>query len=97
MKHYAIAGGAEGKSRLKVLSGVMQPFTLSFLQRVGIEPGMHCLDLGCGGGYVTFELATLVGKSGKVVGWELDETIVRLTKGQSSAKSETVRCGGSLR
>jgi len=80
MKHYAIAGGAEGKSRLKVLSGVMQPFTLSFLQRVGIEPGMHCLDLGCGGGDVTFELATLVGQKGKVVGWELDETIVKLTQ-----------------
>ena len=80
MKHYAIAGGAEGKSRLKVLSRVMQPYTLSFLQRLGIEPGMHCLDLGCGGGDVTFELANLVGKSGKVVGLELDEAIVKLTQ-----------------
>lgn len=80
MKHYAIAGGAEGKSRLKVLSKVMQPYTLSFLQHVGIEPGMHCLDLGCGGGDVTFELAALVGIEGKVVGWELDETIVKLTQ-----------------
>lgn len=79
MKHYAIAGGAEGKSRLKVLSGVMQPYTLSFLKGLGISAGMHCLDLGCGGGDVTFELATLVGKEGKVVGWELDETIVELT------------------
>ncbi|MGD1917928.1 MAG: class I SAM-dependent methyltransferase [Pleurocapsa sp.] len=80
MKHYAIAGGAEGKSRLKVLSGVMQPYTLSFLQGLRIEPGMHCLDLGCGGGDVTFELAALLGKEGKVVGWELDETIVKLNR-----------------
>ena len=80
MEHYAIAGGAEGKSRLKILSRVMQPYTQNFFQRLEITSGMHCLDLGCGGGDVTFELATLVGKEGKIVGLELDETIVKLTQ-----------------
>ena len=86
MKHYAIAGEAQrhkphvGKSRLRALSKVMQPYTLNFLQRLGVAPRMHCLDLGCGRGDVTFELATLVGKDGQVVGWELDETIVKLTQ-----------------
>ena len=80
MKHYAIAGGAEGKARLKILSQVMQPYTQSFFQRLGITTGMHCLDIGCGGGDVTFELANLVGEQGRVVGLELDETIVRLTQ-----------------
>jgi ubiquinone/menaquinone biosynthesis C-methylase UbiE len=80
MKHYAIASGAEGKSRLKILSRVMQPYTQDLFQRLGIRTGMHCLDLGCGGGDVTFELALLVGNSGKVVGVELDEVILRLTQ-----------------
>ncbi|MGL5941529.1 MAG: class I SAM-dependent methyltransferase [Waterburya sp.] len=83
MKHYAIAGGAEGKARLKILSRVMQPYTQNFFQRLEITTGMHCLDLGCGGGDVTFELALLVGKQGKVVGLELDETIIRLTQEDS--------------
>ena len=80
MKHYVIAGGAEGKSRLKVLSRVMQPHTQNLFQRLGITTGMHCLDIGCGGGDVTFELALLVGNSGQVVGQDLDETIIRLTQ-----------------
>lgn len=80
MEHYAIAGGAQGKSRLKILSRVMQPYTQNFFQRLGITSGMYCLDLGCGGGDVTFELATLVGQEGKIVGLELDETIVKLTQ-----------------
>lgn len=80
MKHYAIAGGAEGKARLEILSRVMQPYTQNFFQRLGIIEGMHCLDIGCGGGDVTFELANLVGEKGRVVGLELDETIVQLTQ-----------------
>ena len=78
MKHYAIAGGAEGKARLKILSRVMQPYTQNFFQHLEITTGMHCLDIGCGGGDVTFELANLVGEKGLVVGLELDEAIVRL-------------------
>ena len=80
MKHYAIAGGAEGKSRLKILAKAMQPYTQTFLQHLGITLGMSCLDLGCGGGDVTFELAKLVGETGRVVGIELDETVVELTR-----------------
>ncbi|PSB10187.1 hypothetical protein C7B62_10205 [Pleurocapsa sp. CCALA 161] len=53
----------------------MQPHTQNFFQRLEITTGMHCLDLGCGGGDVTFELAFLVGKQGKVVGFELDGTL----------------------
>ncbi|MGL5941535.1 MAG: hypothetical protein ACRC2S_14345 [Waterburya sp.] len=54
MKHYAIAGEAEGKARLKILSRVMQPYTQNFFQRLEITTGMHCLDLGCGGGRCYF-------------------------------------------
>ena len=54
----------------------MQPYTQNFFERLKITPGMHCLDVGCGGGDVTFALANLVGKKGRVVGLELDETIV---------------------
>jgi len=38
------------------------------LRRAGLRPGMRCLDLGCGGGEVSFELASLAGVSGSVVG-----------------------------
>jgi hypothetical protein len=57
----------EGRKRLRVLAHVMRPTTLNLFDRVGIRPGMACLDVGCGGGDVTFELADLVGPKGRVV------------------------------
>jgi 2-polyprenyl-3-methyl-5-hydroxy-6-metoxy-1,4-benzoquinol methylase len=65
--HYIIRGGVEGRERLRVLARVMRPTTLNLFDRVGIRPGMACLDVGCGGGDVTFELADLVGPKGRVV------------------------------
>lgn len=77
---YIIRGGLEGRQRLRRLSRVMWPTTLSLFQRVGIRPGLACLDVGCGGGDVTFELARLVGAEGKVVGMDIDETKVELAR-----------------
>jgi SAM-dependent methyltransferase len=70
---YVIRGGVEGRERLRILARVMQPFTNALFERVSIGPGMACLDAGCGGGDVTFELARRVGPTGRVVGVDLDE------------------------
>ena len=34
---------------------------MNFLDKVGLRPGMACMDVGCGGGDVTRELARRVG------------------------------------
>ena len=44
---------------------------------------MRCVDLGCGGGEVTFEIARLVGAEGHVTGVDMDE--VKLSLGRESA------------
>lgn len=64
--HYVIRGGLEGRERLRILSRVMRPTTRSLLKRVGLGQGMACLDVGCGGGDVTFEIARMVGPGGRV-------------------------------
>jgi hypothetical protein len=53
MGHYVIRGGGDGRERLRLLSGVMRPYTLRLFDRLGIPEGMSCLDVGCGGGDVT--------------------------------------------
>ena len=68
--HYLIRGGIAGRERLRVLARVMRPGTLALLERVGVTAGLRCLDVGCGGGEVTFDLASLVGITGHVVGVE---------------------------
>ena len=46
--------------------------TRAFLDRIGVPTGARVLDLGCGPGFVTFELAERVGDRGEVVA--LDES-----------------------
>lgn len=77
---YIIRGGAEGKKRLEVLARVMWPTTSRLLAEAGLAPGMTCLDLGCGGGDVTLQLATSVGPRGQVIGVDMDEIKLDLAR-----------------
>jgi ubiquinone/menaquinone biosynthesis C-methylase UbiE len=73
LSRYVIRGGREGYDRLQVLTRSRWPDTEELFRRVGVGPGMRCLDLGCGGGEVAFELARLVGPNGHVTGIDMDE------------------------
>lgn len=77
-KHYAIRGGVEGRERLRVLARVMRPTTLALFDRVGISPEATCLDVGCGGGDVTLDIARVVVPLGKVVGTDIDNKKLEL-------------------
>jgi ubiquinone/menaquinone biosynthesis C-methylase UbiE len=71
--HYIIRGGDAGAERLRVLSGAMRSGTLAVLDRAGIVPGLEVLDLGCGSGEVTLDIARRVGPTGRVVGIDMDD------------------------
>src|SRR2546423_1388998 len=63
--------------------------TDALLDRVQVRPGMRCLDLGCGSGGVTFDLARRVGPDGHVVGIDMDE--VKLALGREAAGDAGIR------
>jgi ubiquinone/menaquinone biosynthesis C-methylase UbiE len=84
---YVIDGGAAGRNRLRVLSDVFGPATRDLLSQVGIPEGAMCLDLGCGGGEVTRELAQMVGPTGAVLGVDYDAVVL------DAARQETVDAG----
>jgi SAM-dependent methyltransferase len=77
---YAIDGGHQGKRRLNLLAEIMRPTTVALLERVGVGDGHHCLDLGCGGGHVTIDMARMVGPNGRVVGVDFDATVIELAR-----------------
>lgn len=79
-ERYVIRGGVEGRERLRLLSEVMGPSTHALLADVGIPAGSACLDVGCGGGDVTFELARRAGPAGRAIGVDLDETKVDIAQ-----------------
>jgi SAM-dependent methyltransferase len=85
-KQYVIRGGVEGRERLRILSRINRPSTLDLLQRAGIRPGMVCLDIGCGGGDVAFELARLVEPGGRIVALDFDEVKLEIARAEANAQ-----------
>ena len=86
-----------GKSRLYVLADGMQASTLQLLERVGVPAGGACLDVDCGGGHVTRELARLAGSSGLAVGFDSD--VLALAEEDAARLGVTnvlFRCGDAL-
>ena len=74
---YALEGGQSGKQRLDVLARVCAPYTNALLDRVGVPTDARCVDVGCGGGHVSQELARRASR-GSVVGIDLDQTVLDL-------------------
>lgn len=66
--HYSLSTGEQGKERLGILNKLCNPNSVEFLKQSGIKPGMCVLDIGCGTGLMSCELAKLVGKTGKIIG-----------------------------
>ncbi len=88
---YIISGSMAGAARLSVLSLAMAEATGSLLDRVGIPAGARILDVGCGGGDVTRELASRT--SGQVVGLDLDEIKISMAA-QDAPANASFHVGG---
>lgn len=86
---YVIRGGVEGRERLRILGRVMQESTGILLDRLNLTEGMSCLDVGCGGGDVTRELARRVAPGGKAVGIDIDETKLSIARQESAEQGLT--------
>jgi ubiquinone/menaquinone biosynthesis C-methylase UbiE len=80
---YPIRGGLPGRERLRILSRVLRPSTNALLTRAGLRRGMTCLDAGCGGGDVAFDMARTVGVRGKVAGTDIDEAKLAIARSEA--------------
>ena len=69
---YPIETRAGEIERLHNQSKLMAPDTLAMLDRFGSMQGWRCLDVGCGPGGITDLLSARVGRTGQVVGLDMD-------------------------
>ena len=58
----------------------------NILEEVGIKPGFHVLDYGCGPGSYVIPLAELVGESGKVYALDIHPLAIQKVKDIASKK-----------
>lgn len=67
---YVLGTHDEELQRLGLQHRVWRPAVLDCWRRAGITVGSRVLDVGCGPGYATLDLAELVEQTGRVVGVE---------------------------
>ncbi len=88
---YVLRGGAAGAARLAVLGRVFWPTTHALLERVGVRSGMRVLDLGCGSGQVSVELARLVAPEGEVIAIDADAEVLKHARALARERGVEVR------
>lgn len=86
MTDYVLRGGDEGAKRLALLARVKWPTTKVLLRRAGLKKGMRCLDVGCGSGAVTLQMARWVGAEGLAVGIDMDERALELARAEAARR-----------
>ena len=55
-----------------LVPAVFQPWAIELLTRAGLQEGERVLDAGCGTGIVSRTAASMIGRSGKVTGVDLN-------------------------
>jgi SAM-dependent methyltransferase len=83
---YLLGVNQQELERLRFQHSVWGPVTRRFFQRVGVQKGRRCLDVGAGPGFVTFDLRELVGDAGEVTALEPSELYLNWLRGQVEKK-----------
>src|SRR6266568_6045915 len=80
---YILGHKSEAVQRLLRQGQMLNPFTPRLLEDAGISRGMKVLDVGCGPGDVSLIVAELVGEEGRVVGVDMNPTVLQLAKSRA--------------
>src|SRR5262245_26569102 len=71
----------------ELLDGQIQPHGAAVMDAVGVDIGERVLDVGCGTGQTSIELARRVGPSGRVIGADISAPMLARAR-------ERARAGG---
>ncbi len=71
--NYPFDSGPDEIKRLRIQAESLADEAAIMLDRIGIEPGSSCLDLGCGAGGIVDLMSARAGTRGRVVGLDVDQ------------------------
>jgi SAM-dependent methyltransferase len=73
MNKYVLPHGLSGEQqRLALMSTLLDPIHRNHLEKLGLQPGWHCLEIGSGNGSISQWLAGRVAPAGLAVATDLD-------------------------
>ncbi|MGD9688195.1 MAG: class I SAM-dependent methyltransferase [Phycisphaerales bacterium] len=85
-REYVLGTGADELARLALQHRLWSDAAHSAWKHAGIAPGRRVLDVGCGPGFGSFDLAQFVRDSGRVVGIDESETFIAYLRAQAAAR-----------
>lgn len=65
---------------LQQFEGMIAPIGDATLELAALQPGERVLDIGCGGGHTTLQIAQRVGSLGEAVGLDISHTLIDTAK-----------------
>ena len=65
------------------IDGIVLPFGQAALEAAGAQPGERVIDIGCGCGDTSIELARLVGASGAVLGVDVSRPMLEVARSRA--------------
>lgn len=88
-REYVLGTGADELARLGLQHRLWADAAHGAWLRAQLRIGQRILDVGCGPGYATFDLAQLVGPGGRVVGIDESAAFVAHVEAQARARALT--------
>ncbi|HEB90557.1 MAG TPA: methyltransferase domain-containing protein [Deltaproteobacteria bacterium] len=67
-----------------VIDAQIAPLGRTAMERAGIEPGERIVDVGCGCGQTTLELAARVGEKGRVLGLDISQPMLESARDRAA-------------
>ena len=71
----------------RLLDGQLEPLGRAALAGLPLRPGMRVLDVGCGCGATSFQLADLVGEGGRVTGVDISTVMLARARERAAGRS----------
>lgn len=86
-REYVLGTGADELERLGFQARLWADAAHALWRRARIGPGDHVLDVGCGPGYASFDLAQIVTRRGRVIGVDESPTFVAHANAQAASRN----------
>lgn len=86
-KPYVLGTGLDELQRLGLQHRIWADVAVKSWKLAGISPGQSVLDLGCGPGHATFDLAQLVSDEGHLLAVDESDSFVRNLNQQAASRS----------
>lgn len=87
VKKYILGSDADELERLHFQHKVWSREAFTIWELMGLSLGSTVLDMGCGPGFASYDLATIVGSDGRVVGIDKTEGFIRYAEQQASSRN----------